>query len=74
MEKNKKEDIIARNISGQFLTEAVDNWSELSEDEAMEFIGEHLWEPLEYVDPEIIMTTIQEITDYILTLDPKVNA
>ncbi len=58
-----------QNLSGNFLTtEVPNNWLKMTEQQQNNFIEDHKWQPLEYLDSDCIIELIQSAADSLLTL------
>ncbi len=56
-------------LSGNFLCEYIpDNWLDLTEEEQNQFVQEHAWQPIEYLDVDEIYELIQCATDNMVAL------
>ena len=60
---------IFQTVSGNFLCQEVpDNWLDFTEEEQINFVQEHLWQPLEYWDASKVIDLIQDASESFIAL------
>ncbi len=65
---------IFQTVSGNFLCQEVpDDWLDFTEEEQIDFVQEHLWQPLEYCEASKVINLIQDASKSLIALLSQKN-